>query len=1249
MSQTQITIPPVKFNFEIDGNINKAIRKNTFWLLFFISLFSSQFLFAQCPTGNVTLETQDQVDQFVTNYPNCTQVSGNLTVKGKGVTDLLFMKDIAQVDGDLNIEQTSITSVPLDNLKSVGGDMVIYGNEFLQALHVSEISSIGNNLVIYGNRDLITISGFYEISSIHHLAISDNYYLTSMPEFNKLESLTETTQIIENTHLKEIRGFESLVCATGIQIHGNDNLKIIDGFHSVVRILGSFGGLSITVNTSLESIEGFENLEQVSYLIFSQNSGANTPSNSIPSFRSLRISGYVYLRQSNFPKNYTGFENLIKVGGVSIDGLRKIESFTGFNRIQTADFINVMENRHLKTLSAFKKLQETKFEFIIKRNSELYEIDDIKNLTKVGFDLGIFSMAISDFDFISNLKEVGNTYSRFDLNDLPNLEDCSGLSNLIKYGYLLEPTDIDLNLEGCSTKAEIAASADTDKDGILDTEDLDDDNDGLTDLQENGGDEFLDTDGDFLPDHVDLDSDNDGCLDTDEGILYFQQPALSPQFIKYPVFQEVNAGNILNFSVETVNADSFQWQVSKDNTDTWEDIGTDNFYSNVNSASLTIKNIPIDFHNYLYRVKISNSKNSCNAQLISNFASLRVKSGILGDPGEDTQLSFCPTEGKIDLFALINGTPDKGGQWSPPLNSGTSIFDTAVDEEGAYQYSFNSDNCQIAKANISVSFKLIPTAGTDGEITICSNGTPVDLFTKLNGDPAPNGSWSPKLSGNDGIFDPKVDTGIIYTYTVKDSGCDSSSAQVKVNLIEEELTAGEDISIELCKNQGIVDLTDYLSKDAYLDGTWSPQLSNISFFDPTKDSAGIYTYTVSIEGCGKDEATISIEVINESNPGLDTKIDMCIEGGVVDLFDLIGGDPDNGGVWTPSLTNGDDLFDPKTDPPGSYTYTLENKACGKLFSELNITFVSQPNSGEDGTLELCENDTPIDLKSLLGTKVDSGGDWIPSLVDGIFDPKVNTSGTYEYQIDSKTCEVSSSFVTVSVNKIPNPGNSTSISLCKNSPIVNLYDILGSNIDTDGEWSPSLYYGNGTFDPDEDSPGTYTYTLSNNCGLVTSEVTIFLDANVTINNYEIITSDFNDNTFLEIDIMEEGDFEYSIDGVNFIHDNRFLNLPGGEYMVFAKEVDGCRNLTDSIVILDFMRFFTPNGDGFNEYWSIKGFEGENYEVNIYDRYGKLLMIFGPSDKGWDGVYNGKAMPSDDYWFKIHMENGKIYANHFSLIR
>src|SRR5690606_5072545 len=41
-----------------------------------------------CPLGNITFTTQAQIDAFATNCPNCTEVSGNLTIQGANITDL---------------------------------------------------------------------------------------------------------------------------------------------------------------------------------------------------------------------------------------------------------------------------------------------------------------------------------------------------------------------------------------------------------------------------------------------------------------------------------------------------------------------------------------------------------------------------------------------------------------------------------------------------------------------------------------------------------------------------------------------------------------------------------------------------------------------------------------------------------------------------------------------------------------------------------------------------------------------------------------------------------------------------------------------------------------------------------------------------------------------------------------------------------------------------------------------------------
>ncbi len=83
------------------------------------------------------------------------------------------------------------------------------------------------------------------------------------------------------------------------------------------------------------------------------------------------------------------------------------------------------------------------------------------------------------------------------------------------------------------------------------------------------------------------------------------------------------------------------------------------------------------------------------------------------------------------------------------------------------------------------------------------------------------------------------------------------------------------------------------------------------------------------------------------------------------------------------------------------------------------------------------------------------------------------------------------------------------------------------------------------------------------------------------------------------------------------------------------------------------YFTPNGDGIHDRWII-GNLAETYPnsvVNIFDRYGKLLAQYlGAKSDGWDGTYQGKVLPSTDYWYIIEIEEiSKQFTGHFTLIR
>ena len=56
-----------------------------------------------------------------------------------------------------------------------------------------------------------------------------------------------------------------------------------------------------------------------------------------------------------------------------------------------------------------------------------------------------------------------------------------------------------------------------------------------------------------------------------------------------------------------------------------------------------------------------------------------------------------------------------------------------------------------------------------------------------------------------------------------------------------------------------------------------------------------------------------------------------------------------------------------------------------------------------------------------------------------------------------------------------------------------------------------------------------------------------------------------------------------------------------------------------------------------------------EILIFDRFGKLLTQINPAGPGWDGTFNGVALPSGGYWFSSKLEDGRVFKGHFALIR
>jgi gliding motility-associated-like protein/uncharacterized repeat protein (TIGR01451 family) len=156
-----------------------------------------------------------------------------------------------------------------------------------------------------------------------------------------------------------------------------------------------------------------------------------------------------------------------------------------------------------------------------------------------------------------------------------------------------------------------------------------------------------------------------------------------------------------------------------------------------------------------------------------------------------------------------------------------------------------------------------------------------------------------------------------------------------------------------------------------------------------------------------------------------------------------------------------------------------------------------------------------------------------------------------------------------------------------------------------------------------------------------------DFDYTVNGF------FANNPTVVITASPIGDYEYQLDFGPFQESNVFDNITAGTHTITVRDPQACDVLTKEVFIVDYPKYFTPNGDGVNDTWNIPSIDGLSItKINIFDRFGKLVKQISASGSGWDGTYNGQPLPATDYWFTINYQEdtlNKDFKAHFSLKR
>jgi len=294
-----------------------------------------------CLPQDFKFTTQAQIDNFQTNYPNCTEIDGNLIIRGDNITNLDSLNVLTSIEGDLDIGgcfqflsgNPSLTSLSgLANLKNVGGSLLICQNHILNSLDgLDNITQVEGRLYIYHNSNLINISALGNLTDLGgSLMVESNQALLDLTGLEGLENIDGTLEVWFNNSLVDLTGLDNISSIGGnLEIEGNEILNSLEGLESLSYVAGNviigciYGWLH--PNPSIKSLSGLDNLST--------------------------IGGSLWINLNVNLLNLIGLENLTNIGeSITIENNPVLADLTGLENIEPGS-INGLYISHNDLLS----------------------------------------------------------------------------------------------------------------------------------------------------------------------------------------------------------------------------------------------------------------------------------------------------------------------------------------------------------------------------------------------------------------------------------------------------------------------------------------------------------------------------------------------------------------------------------------------------------------------------------------------------------------------------------------------------------------------------------------------------------------------------------------------------------------------------------------------------------------------------------------------------------------------------------
>ena len=318
-------------------------------LLFFI--FHFHFLsFGQCPTDDLILTSQLEIDNFAVNYPNCSVLAHELKIDGENsdITNLNGLSSITNAQ-DVFIRGTQIEDFSgLNNLVTIS-HLSLWFNQNIQNLEgLASIQTLGE-LEVFVNNSLTSLSGLDDLQSLDRLNLFENSSLEDITQLYFLESINSLN--ISGNSLNTLTGLENLLTIQGDLVVSNEPLQDLNEFSNLQTIGGS---LYILSNDQVQDLSAFNNIE---------------------SLENLYIIDCPNLLDSYSLENLQTINGKLRIGFNS--GLVTLNIFRFLTSVGDLD---VYENDNLESLKGLENLLEINQRLFINNNNSLnsiYAINDV--------------------------------------------------------------------------------------------------------------------------------------------------------------------------------------------------------------------------------------------------------------------------------------------------------------------------------------------------------------------------------------------------------------------------------------------------------------------------------------------------------------------------------------------------------------------------------------------------------------------------------------------------------------------------------------------------------------------------------------------------------------------------------------------------------------------------------------------------------------------------------------------------------